>query len=177
MTIAGGNILFNHPVVAILTPFFLLQLLFGPVIGLKLQVLVCYFLGFWGSQRLFRTLGMSVAAAVVASVAYFGSVHFALHFAEGHLPFTHYAFLPWFVHGVIEAAGDRRYLYGAVAALALMILGNGAAVPLVYTLLFTGLLIALKNGIDTQLKARAEAARAPQAPAGSKRVRVTGHIS
>jgi len=43
--------------------------------------------------------------------------------------------------------------------------------------LFTGLLIALKNGIDTQLKARAEAARAPQAPAGSKRVRVTGHIS
>ncbi|MBP6481226.1 MAG: electron transport complex subunit E [Pseudomonadales bacterium] len=43
--------------------------------------------------------------------------------------------------------------------------------------LFTGLLIALKNGIDTQLKARAEAARAPQVPAGSKRVRVTGHIS
>ena len=43
--------------------------------------------------------------------------------------------------------------------------------------LFTGLLIALKNGIDTQLKARTEAARAPQAPAGSKRVRVTGHIS
>lgn len=43
--------------------------------------------------------------------------------------------------------------------------------------LFTGLLIALKNGIDTQLKARTEAARTPQAPAGSKRVRVTGHIS
>lgn len=43
--------------------------------------------------------------------------------------------------------------------------------------LFTGLLIALKNGIDAQLKARAEAARAPQAAPGSKRVRVTGHIS
>jgi Na+-translocating ferredoxin:NAD+ oxidoreductase subunit E len=43
--------------------------------------------------------------------------------------------------------------------------------------LFTGLLIALKNGIDAQLKARAEAARVPQAPAGSKRVRVTGHIT
>ena len=43
--------------------------------------------------------------------------------------------------------------------------------------LFTGLLTALKNGIDAQIKARAEAARAPQVPAGSKRVRVTGHIS
>jgi len=150
--LAGGNILFHHPEVAILTPFFLLQLLFGSVIGLKLQVLVCYFLGFWGSQRLFRTLGMSVGAAVVASVAYFGSVHFALHFAEGHLPFTHYAFLPWFGHCVIEAAKDRRYLYGAVAALALMILGNGAAVPLVYTLLFTGLLIGLRALDSRRLK-------------------------
>jgi len=42
--------------------------------------------------------------------------------------------------------------------------------------LFTGLLIALKNAIDAGLKARAEAARAPAAPAGSKRVRVTGHV-
>ena len=38
-------------------------------------------------------------------------------------------------------------------------------------------LTALKNGIDAQLKARAEAALAPQAAPGSKRVRVTGHIS
>ena len=35
-------------------------------------------------------------------------------------------------------------MFGAVAALALMILGNGAAVPLVYSLLFTGLLIGLR---------------------------------
>ena len=42
--------------------------------------------------------------------------------------------------------------------------------------LFTGLLIALKNAIDAGLKARAAAARAPAAPAGSTRVRVTGHV-
>ena len=50
----------------------------------------------------------------------------------------------------------------------------GAIPPAITSVIFTGLLIALKNGIDTQLKARAEAARAPQVPAGSKRVRVTG---
>lgn len=42
--------------------------------------------------------------------------------------------------------------------------------------IFTGLLIALKNGIDAQIKAR-KAAREPAAEAGSRRVRVTGHIS
>ena len=56
--LSGGNILFHHPEVAVLTPFFLFYLLFGAVIGLKLQVLMAYFLGFWGSMRLGRTLGM-----------------------------------------------------------------------------------------------------------------------
>lgn len=142
--LSGGNILFHHPEVAVLSPFFLLYLVFGAVVGLKLQVLIAYFLGFWGSMRLFRTLGMAKGAAVVAAVAYFGSVHFALHFAEGHMPFTHYAFLPWFVHFVLEGARDRRYLVGAVIAPALMILGNGAAVPLVYTLVFTSILLVLR---------------------------------
>lgn len=42
--------------------------------------------------------------------------------------------------------------------------------------IFTGLLIALKNSIDTRIKARKEATAAPIV-AGSKRVRVTGHIN
>ncbi|MFA5678630.1 MAG: electron transport complex subunit E [Pseudomonas sp.] len=42
--------------------------------------------------------------------------------------------------------------------------------------LFMGLLIALKNIIDAQIKAR-QAAREPSADAGSKRVRVTGTIN
>lgn len=42
--------------------------------------------------------------------------------------------------------------------------------------IFTGLLIAAKNGIDAELQARRARAAAPAAPPGSKRVRVTGHI-
>jgi electron transport complex protein RnfE len=42
--------------------------------------------------------------------------------------------------------------------------------------IFTGLLIAVKNLIDTQLKKRA-AARAAPVSAGSRRVRVTGNVS
>jgi len=68
------------------------------------------------------------------------------------------------------AAGWEIRPFGEQRQFLLAVLPPGA-------FLFTGLLIALKNGIDAQLKARAEAARAPQAPAGSKRVRVTGHIS
>lgn len=142
--LGGGNILFHHPEVAVLSPFFLLYLAFGAVVGLKIQVLISYFLGFWGSQRLFVTLGMRRWTAVAMSVAYFGSVHLALHFAEGHMPFTHYAFLPWFLNCLLEANRDRRYLAGAVGALALMVLGNGAAVPFAYTMLLSAGLFGLR---------------------------------
>ncbi len=143
--LAGGNVLFHHPEVAVLSPFLLLYMVFGAVIGLKIQVLICYFLGFWGSQRLFEQLGLSWLASIVASVAYFGSVHFSLHFAEGHMPFTHYCFLPWFLFFVLRA--DRRMMFNLAAgvSLALMVLGNGAAVPLLYTLTFSTILIGLRS--------------------------------
>ncbi|MEK7774463.1 MAG: hypothetical protein AAB305_01085, partial [Candidatus Zixiibacteriota bacterium] len=140
---AGGNILFHHPEVGVVSPFFVLNLLLGVVVGLKIQVLICYWLGFWGSYRMSRTLGQSPAASVLVAVAYFGSVHFAMHFAEGHMPFTHFAFLPWFVEGVIRSTDNKRYLLWAATALALMILGNGAAVPFLYTMTFCGLLFLL----------------------------------
>ncbi len=134
---AGGNILFHHPEVGILSPFFLLHLIFGIVVGLKLQVLVCYFVGFWGTQKLADKLGISPIAALMTAVAYFGSVHFALHFAEGHIPFTHFCFLPWFLYFVLVTRQNRRSVVLAAVALALMILGNGAAVPLLYTITFS----------------------------------------
>lgn len=51
-----------------------------------------------------------------------------------------------------------------------MVLPPGAFIGL-------GLLIALKNGIDSQLEARRKAVEPEPATGGSKRVRVTGHVS
>ncbi len=141
----GGNILFHHPEVAIFSPFILLHLLLGPVVGLKIQVLICYFLGLRGSYRLGRTLGMSPVAGFLMAIGYFGSIHFALHIAEGHMPFTHFCFLPWFVHFVLQSMQVRRKIIWAGVMLALMILGNGGAVPLLYTALFSLLLFALRS--------------------------------
>ena len=102
--IGGGNILFHHPEVATLTPLYIFPLLFGAVVGLKLQILVCYFLGFWGTVRFARALGASELAGYLVSSIYFGSVYFALHFAEGHIPFTHFCFLPWVGYFWIRSA-------------------------------------------------------------------------
>lgn len=139
----GGNILFHHPEVLVLSPFFLLYLVFGELVGLKLQVFLCYALGFYGSYKLFGRLGISKVSSFAMAVVYFGSVHFALHFAEGHMPFTHFCFLPWFIYYVHKAIDRKKYLIGAIVSLALMILGNGAAIPFLYSMTFSALLFLL----------------------------------
>ena len=143
MYMGGGNILFHHPEVLVLSPFFVLYLIFGVVEGLKLQVFFCYVIGFWGTLHMSRRLELSRAASIMVAVAYFGSVHFALHFAEGHIPFTHFCFLPWVFYFLLDSSNRLRAAVGSGVCLALMILGNGAAIPLLYTLTFCGLYFSL----------------------------------
>ncbi|MBN2227295.1 MAG: hypothetical protein JW763_08000 [candidate division Zixibacteria bacterium] len=141
--LGGGNILFAHPEVGIASPFFLLIMLFGPVAGLKVQILLAYFLGFYGTYLLARKIGLGNLASYLVSFTYYGSSYFALHFSIGHIPFTHFCFLPWVILFLLKAEGDWKYILGAAGALALIILGNGAAVPLLYTLFFCGMLMVL----------------------------------
>ncbi|PKK84035.1 MAG: hypothetical protein CVT49_05255 [candidate division Zixibacteria bacterium HGW-Zixibacteria-1] len=141
--IGGGNILFPHPEVGILSPFFLLMLIFGAVGGLKLQVLVAYFLGFYGSYLFARKLGISEVGSYLVSFVYFGSSYFALHFSIGHIPFTHFCFLPWFIYFILKVDENWKYIFSAALCIALIIIGNGAAVPLLYTCFFAGLFFLL----------------------------------
>jgi hypothetical protein len=141
--IGGGNILFAHPEVGVLSPFFLIIMVFGAVGALKLQILIAYFLGFWGTFLLSRRLGLSGISSYLVSFAYFGSVYFGLHFAIGHIPFTHFCFLPWFIFFLLKTDDGGKYLIGAALAVFLLIIGNGAAVPFLYTAFFSGLFIIL----------------------------------
>jgi hypothetical protein len=141
--IGGGNILFAHPEVGILSPFFLLLLIFGPIGGLKLQMLLCYFLGFYGTYKLAGRLGLSSMASYLVSFAFFGSSYFALHFSIGHVPFTHFCFLPWFIFFLLKVQDNTKYLFGAAVSIALIVIGNGAAIPFLYTLFFSGVFVLI----------------------------------
>ena len=147
--LGGGNILFAHPEVGILSPFFLLILIFGAVGGLKLQVLIAYFVGFYGSYLMARRLGISNIGSYLVSFVYFGSSYFALHFSIGHIPFTHFCFLPWFVYFILKTGDNWKYILAAALSIALIIIGNGAAVPFLYTSFFSGLFVLL-YAIDTK---------------------------
>ena len=130
--IGGGNILFAHPEVQVLNPLFLIQLLLGPLAGLKIQIVVMYFLGMAGFYKLSRQLGISYGSSFLPPVVYMLSSYLALHFAAGHIPFHYFAVFPWLMFFYKKSLDKPIHILSAGAAVAFIILGSGAAVPFVF---------------------------------------------
>jgi hypothetical protein len=150
--IGGGNILFAHPEVPVLNPLFGLLLIFGPLIGLKIQVLAIYLIGMIGFYKLARKLGISYYGAFIPPLVYMLSSYLTLHFSAGHIPFHYFAFLPWLVFFYKKSLVRPIHILSAGGVVALIILGSGAAVPLLFSLFFL-FLISLFD-IDRERKFR-----------------------
>jgi hypothetical protein len=150
--IGGGNILFAHPEVPVLNPLFLLLLALGPLAGLKIQVLVVYFLGMTGFYKLARHLGISAYAAFMPPIVYMLSSFLTLHFAAGHIPFHYFTVFPWLVLFYKKSLDKPIHILSAGAAVAFITLGSGAAVPLLFSLFFLFLISLLDMGRERSIR-------------------------
>jgi len=146
--IGGGNILFAHPEVPVLNPLFLLLLIFGPLIGLKLQVLIIYYIGLVGCFKLSRQLGIGYYASFLPPLVYMLSSYLTLHIAAGHIPFHYFAVFPWLVFFYKKSLDKPIHILSAGGAVAFMLLGSGAAVPLLFSLFFLFLISLLDINRD-----------------------------
>ncbi len=91
----GGYPLLGHPETRILTPFFLLTLLFGPIVGVHLEVIIHIAIGFAGAYFLARAVGISRLGAVASAITFMGSSWYYLHLGVGHAMFMSYVYAPW----------------------------------------------------------------------------------
>jgi len=136
----GGMPLFGNPQSSVLTPFLLLHLLFGPVIGLRLEFVSHIAIAFGGAYFIARVLGISRLGAVACAGLFAGSSWYYLHTEIGHYVFMPYAYLPWAAALLCLGLERRRLTPAALGGLvmALMLTEGG-----VYALLHTALLLAL----------------------------------
>lgn len=137
---SGGEPLFGHPQSAILTPFLLLDLLFGPVVGLRLGGIAHVAIGFAGAYFLARVVGISKLGAVVCATAFAGSSWPYMRFEVGESNFMAFAYAPWAIALWWFGVERRRLLFAAVGGLLLgLMLMEGA----LYQLLFAGTMLAV----------------------------------
>ena len=137
----GGMPLLANPHSRILTPFFLLHLLFGPVAGLHLEIPVHLAIGWAGGYMLARIQGLGPLAAVAGASLFLGSSWIALRLAVGHLVYLPSLYLPWIAALVWLGAVRRSPLFAALAGLLVAItLGEGGVYPVPHALLLGVLL-------------------------------------
>lgn len=121
----GGNVLWQNPQIAILSPVYLLSAVMSLPLAMKINITLHYFACFVGMHllltRVFRITFLPVVLFLGGLYALCGGI--ALHLAVGHSTFLCFLYLPFVVYFVLRAfeTGAIRdaILAGLVYALAI----------------------------------------------------------
>ncbi|HUO03846.1 MAG TPA: hypothetical protein VMU16_01490 [Candidatus Binataceae bacterium] len=140
----GGMPILANPESALLSPFMILDLLFGPVVGLRLTVVNQIAIAFGGAYCLARVMRVSKLGAIVCAGAFAGSSWYYLHVEVGHTSFIPFAYTPWVVAMLCLGADYRQFSFAALGGLAMaLMLVEGGLYPFVETGLMVGILALL----------------------------------
>jgi hypothetical protein len=120
----GGNVLLAFPHSSFFSPLYFLILLFGAVVGLKLQWLFSLFLGMVGMFFLAKNFKIYGIGQYCAPIVFMLSSYFTLHLAEGHADFISLAFLPWLFLFLRKIPCGRRYFFLMVFSLVMIVLAG-----------------------------------------------------
>lgn len=113
----GGIPLLANPSSRILTPFFLLHLLFGPLIGIHLEMIAHIAIGFGGAYLLAKLLEIGKLGAVTCGATFAGSSWYYIHLAPGHGMFMSVMYIPWVLALFWMGWQRRRLAFAAPAGL------------------------------------------------------------
>jgi hypothetical protein len=133
----GGTDLLANPQSRIFSPSFAIVMLFGSVMGLKLEMILYACLGSLGFYCLGRQQGLDRLCAWLAPLVYFMGPFYALPNSTGMTWVMSVAYLPWVLLCYFESFQTLRAIPIGAACLALMYFGGGAY-PVVITLTFLG---------------------------------------
>lgn len=130
----GGNVLLAHPHSSFLSPFYLLVLIFGPVPGIKLHIIIFLILGLSGMFLFLKHLGLKEIASYAGSFIFMLSSIYPLHLAEGHVEWLGMAFVPWLFLSYVKSIEKREYVYTGILFFTLMILGGNVYISAIMAL-------------------------------------------
>jgi hypothetical protein len=125
----GGNVMWQNPQIAILSPVYPLSALMSLQLAMKVNIVLHYWIGFVGMHVLItRAIGVTFLPAVIyLATLVTASGAAAIHLRVGHSVFLPGFYLPLQVFCFFRAyqTGKWKYVFGAAMLLALMIFNGG----------------------------------------------------
>jgi hypothetical protein len=125
----GGNVLWQNPQIAILSPVYPLAAFVPLQLAMKINILLHYWIGFIGMHLLVtRVIGVTFLPAVIyIATLVTASGAPAIHLRVGHSVFLPGFYLPLQLYFFFQAfrTGSWKYVFLSAATLALMIFNGG----------------------------------------------------
>lgn len=140
----GGLPMLGNPQSRFMSPFFLLHLVFGVALGLRLEIVGHLALGLVGMYLLARRCGAEVIPAVLAGAVFAFSTYFVVNLAVGMTVFLPVAYLPLLALFVSRGLESSANLWVSAALLAL-ILGDGGHYVIPIALTFVGVFTLVRG--------------------------------
>lgn len=125
--VSGGVPFLGDPLIPALSPFQLINLVFGVLYGNKIQLLLWYLICLYGMYYLCKTLKLSEAACFVGAFTFALSSFFSLHWSVGHVIIvTSASLIPWLFLFYIRALTNRvNIIYCSIVATLMFFVGGG----------------------------------------------------
>ncbi len=125
----GGNVMWQNPQVAVLSPVYPLTALMSLQLAMKINIVLHYWIGFVGMHLLVtRVIGVTFLPAVIfLATLVTASGAQAIHLRVGHSVFLPGFYLPLQLFFFFRACqtGSWKYLFASAATLALMVFNGG----------------------------------------------------
>jgi hypothetical protein len=118
---SGGRPLFANPQVSIFRPTFIFPLIFGCVVGLKIEIFVMLFIGMIGMYLLSIYYKINPISGILSASLFGISSFFSLHMAVGHTIFLAFLLLPFIFLFFLKSFENINYIIFAAMAFALVI--------------------------------------------------------
>jgi hypothetical protein len=143
-----------NPQSRILTPFFLLHLVFGVPLAIRFEIVLHLALAFLGASLFASTSGVRRLGSVVAGAVYAFSSFFAVNLMTGMTVFLAAAYLPFLGWLLVRSGDQRENAWGIALCLTLMFGEGGHYLVPISALLIVALLIARGRSLSPRLVIR-----------------------
>ncbi len=141
----GGSALFAHPESSFLYPLFIVNLLFGTVIGLKIQIFLHLIIGMFGMWLLSKHFKLAPFSSYLPAIIWMLSSWFASRMFVGHALYLSFTLLPYVFLFYLKSLRKIKFVIISAMFLVLMILGGGTTYPFLLTALFLGVYSFFKS--------------------------------
>ncbi len=115
--LCGGIPMLGDPQASFFTPLFLLHLIFGPIVGLHLEIPVHLAIGWAGGYYLARVLRLGTLAAIGCATIFPSSSWLFLHITVGHHIFLPATYWPRVLAATLIALERRSLAMASIAGL------------------------------------------------------------